>query len=105
MLFISFLIGIIFGVFFFGGLQLTLKLLEKSRHPAVLMLSSMILRMAGILSGFWLLADNGNWYDLLAALMGVVLVRIILVASATAKLNSSRESTSNKEEFDEHRSK
>lgn len=103
MLGISLLIGIFLGILFFGGLQLTLTQLEKSKHPAALMLLSMLLRMAVVLTGFFLLRNRG-WYHLLAALPGMLLVRTILVSAARKKAETLNNIGKEKEGLDGNRS-
>lgn len=66
--------GGLLGSVYFGGLWLTLRRVSTSRHPALLMLSSLLLRLAGVGFGLYLFAD-GNWQRYLAAVPGIVLAR------------------------------
>ncbi|SCP96141.1 ATP synthase subunit I [Anaerobium acetethylicum] len=100
---ISFLIGIFLGILFFGGLQLTLTQLEKSKYPAFLMLSSMLLRMAVVLTGFFLLRNRG-WNHLLASLLAVLLVRTLFVSAARKKAEVLNSCSKEKEGSDGNRS-
>lgn len=76
-MFIAFLGGIVLGIIFFGGLYWTISLFDKVKYPAALMSISMIIRMAILLIGFYLLM-NDNYMNLLLALVGVITVRIFM---------------------------
>lgn len=70
--------GLGLGVFYFGGLWLTVKRLPSTRHAAQLLLASAFVRMAITLAGFYLLA-GGQWQRLLMCLLGFFSVRVVLV--------------------------
>lgn len=70
--------GIGLGVFYFGGLWLTVRRLPTAQHPALLSLLSFFARLGIVLSGFYLVMD-GHWQRLLACLFGFLGVRFILV--------------------------
>ena len=63
------------GLFFFGGLWFTVRTLPKSRHPAPIMLTSLLLRTVAVLAGMNLLMD-GRWQRVLACLAGFILARV-----------------------------
>lgn len=71
--------GALLGLLFFQGLWITIRNLQAVRHPAALMLGSLLLRFAVVLGGFYLLARYGDWPHLLAAAAGLTLVRILLL--------------------------
>ena len=71
--------GALLGLLFFQGLWITIRNLQSVRHPAVLMLGSLLLRFAVVLGGFYLLARYGGWPHLLAAAAGLTLVRVLLL--------------------------
>ncbi len=75
---IAFIGGIVLGFVFFGGLQLSIHLLDKVRYAGLLMIASLFLRMGILLVGFYFLMD-GSFLNLLMALIGVILVRLILI--------------------------
>ncbi len=81
-LFLFFLVGALLGGLFFGGLWWTVQKIPSSRNPALLSLASFILRTAAVLGLFYLLltADDGGWPRLLAALVGFMVTRIIIVS-------------------------
>lgn len=70
--------GMVLGVFYFGGLWLTVKRLPFSARPALLTLCSYLGRLIVTLSGFYLVMA-GSWERLLAVLCGFMVMRIILV--------------------------
>ncbi|MEB8434375.1 ATP synthase subunit I [Cocleimonas sp. KMM 6892] len=74
----AFLVGGFAGFVYFFGLWLTLKKLTISNNPALLMLSSLILRMAFVMFIFYLIMRNVGWQGLLIALLGLIVVRFIL---------------------------
>ena len=66
--------GVVLGLFFFGGLWWTVQRGVVSRHPALLFIGSMILRLAVATGGFWLVSA-GDWRRLIACLAGFLLAR------------------------------
>jgi F1F0 ATPase subunit 2 len=74
---LRFAFGILLGVFFYGGLWLTVRRLATTRHPFALTLGSLLLRTAVTLGGF-LLILNGRWQNAAAALAGFTASRLIL---------------------------
>jgi F1F0 ATPase subunit 2 len=69
--------GIVLGVFFFGGLWWTVRKGSACRRPALLFLSSFLLRTSIALAGLYLVA-GGHWDRLLACLLGFVIARLIV---------------------------
>lgn len=72
-------IGCLLGWVQFRGLWETLRRLPSSRFSAFWLLASFWLRMAIVLAGFALLARQGGWPAVLAALGGMLAVRSYLV--------------------------
>lgn len=70
--------GIGLGMFYFGGLWLTVRRLPTTRRPAFLSLLSFFGRLGVVLFGFYLVM-GGHWERLLVCLSGFLGVRIILV--------------------------
>ena len=67
--------GIALGVFFYGGLWMTVQRMPAARHPAALVLGSLVVRMAVVLAGFlWL--TRGRWQNALAILLGLIAGRL-----------------------------
>lgn len=75
---LSLLAGAGIGIFYFGGLWLTVRRLPTAQHPALLTLGSFFGRSAATLFGFYLVMD-GRWERLITCLLGFVAMRIILV--------------------------
>ncbi len=73
--------GAALGVVFFGGLWITARRGARSAQPATWFAGSLLLRMAIVLPGFYLVG-GGNWERLAACLLGFVLARV-LVSRAT----------------------
>jgi len=69
--------GIVLGVFYFGGLWLTLLHLSRSRQPALLTLSSFLGRSAVCIFCFYLIASN-SWEGLVFSLAGFTLMKLAL---------------------------
>jgi F1F0 ATPase subunit 2 len=59
MLILSLTSGILFGLFYFGGLWLTLKHMPDSKQPALLTVGSFLGRSVVCLFGFYLISGNG----------------------------------------------
>jgi F1F0 ATPase subunit 2 len=72
------LAGIVLGAFFFGGLWWTVRKGVLSQRPALWFFGSMLLRTSVVLLGFHFVS-GGNWQRLLAALLGFVLARLIVM--------------------------
>ncbi|NIO10485.1 MAG: ATP synthase subunit I [Deltaproteobacteria bacterium] len=77
-LFVVFMAGIGIGVFYFGGLWVTVRRLPTTRHPALWTLGSFMGRTGMSLLGFYA-AMGGRWERLLACLFGFLLARHFLV--------------------------
>ena len=76
------------GLFYFGGLWLTVRRLADSRRPALLFAGSFVGRMTLTLLGFYLVMD-GHWERILACLVSFIMVRQLLIA----RLRPERERT------------
>ncbi len=75
---VGYLIGLMLGLVFFGGLYLSVRRLAGHKHPAVYMLIGTFVRMVILLGGFYLLRGQGLAVMLLA-LLGVMSVRFFMV--------------------------
>ena len=74
----SFGLGVLLGMAFLWGLWLTVRRLPTTRHPALLMLASLMLRFGLTLAGFLIIARYGSWEYLLAAAVGFTLPRLLI---------------------------
>ena len=70
--------GIFLGIFYFGGLWMTLKRLSQSRQPALLTLASFLMRSALCLFGFYLVAGHGL-EALAVCLAGFIALKFALI--------------------------
>lgn len=70
--------GLLLGTLFFGGLFLTVKKMTTVKNPGLLFLSSMFLRVAIALTGFYFVSV-GNWQRLLICLLGFIVARFIVI--------------------------
>lgn len=75
-LFFAFIIGIITGIFYFGGLWLTVKKVTKVTKPYLLLIISFFLRLIIILLIFYFVFKQ-NILNILPCLIGFFLVRFI----------------------------
>jgi F1F0 ATPase subunit 2 len=75
---IAFVAGGALGVFYFGGLWLTVQRLPRSSNPHLLALASFIARIAVLLTGVWFVMD-GRWERAAACLAGLLVARTALV--------------------------
>jgi F1F0 ATPase subunit 2 len=71
---LALLAGAGLGVIFFGGLWVTIRRGVSSERPALLFLSSLLLRMSIALAGFYFVS-GGHWERLLMCLLGFVMAR------------------------------
>jgi F1F0 ATPase subunit 2 len=72
------LVGGVLGVFYFGGLWWTVQRIPQARRAGLLLLASFAARAVITLLGLYLIA-GGRWERLLAAVTGLILVRVVLV--------------------------
>ncbi len=77
-LLLSFLVGILGGGLYFGGLWYTVRHLPAARRPALLLIGSYLLRLILLLVAIILLAGN-HWSTMLSALAGIILARTLLI--------------------------
>lgn len=70
--------GIGLGIYYFGGLWLTVRKLPTASRPVLLSLSSFFARLAVVLAGFYFVM-GGRWERLLVCLFGFLCVRFVLV--------------------------
>ena len=66
------------GASYFIGLWWTVRQLPSAKSPARLLLGSLILRMAVVMAGFYLIMGTGHWERLAVAMLGFIIIRKIL---------------------------
>lgn len=69
--------GLVLGSLFFAGLWWTVVKALKSKQPALWIFGSLMLRMAGAISGFYLIS-SGHWERLVLCLIGFLMARFIV---------------------------
>lgn len=74
---LAWMIGILLGAIFFGGLWWTVRKGVSSKIPALWFMGSMLLRTAIVLTGFYFVA-GGHWERLMVCLLGFVMARLIM---------------------------
>lgn len=70
--------GTLLGIFFFAGLWWTVRKGAASRRPALLFLSSLLLRTCIVVVGFYFVLGD-DWRHLLAGLLGFILARLTVL--------------------------
>ncbi len=79
--------GIGLGIFYFGGLWLTLKQLPYSQQPVLLTLGSFFGRTAGCLFVFYLVVRVSHLEGLVLSLAGFILMKFMLIRSLSSAKN------------------
>jgi F1F0 ATPase subunit 2 len=74
---LALVVGAGLGLFYFGGLWLTIRSLPHSRSPALTTLLSFLLRTIAVLPVFYFVMD-GRVERLAAAMLGFILARQLL---------------------------
>ncbi len=80
---IAFIIGSSLGLFYFGGLWLTVQQLPVTKHPYRLILCSFLFRFGISIFGLYLIIGGNptlyNVISLLAGCLGFLMVRTIMI--------------------------
>lgn len=74
---LAFAAGAAIAVVHFGGLWLTVNRLLVARHPSALATLSFLARMTVTVAGL-VMVTSGEWYRLVAAVAGFLVVRLVL---------------------------
>lgn len=80
----SLVIGFIAGLFFFGALYWTVRRIPHVQRPGLLLVVSFVVRTAAVLGIFYLVMDS-SWQRLVAAVLGFILARSVLVHKVRPK--------------------
>lgn len=75
---VALIIGMLLGLFYFGGLWMTIHKIPSSRSPMLLTIGSFLLR-AGIVIGVFYLVAQGQWLRVIICLIGFLVMRTILM--------------------------
>ncbi len=78
MMAIALVSGLILGVFFFGGLWLTIKMLIGTPYAGLWFLASSLFRTAIVLTGFYFMV-RGSLIELLISVAGFVAARFLVL--------------------------
>ena len=78
LLLLATVMGLLLGMFFFGGLWWTIRTQLTSEWLPAWLLGGLILRTAITLAGFYFVG-RGDWRRLLACLLGFFLARLLMV--------------------------
>lgn len=90
---ISFLIGLLIGVLYFGGLYYSTQKFNDVRSPGLFMSLSMLIRMGILLVGLYYLAQSG-YKSVLIGFLGIMIIRFVSVSKVkreTSDINLERE--------------
>ena len=75
---LPFIVGLLLGVLFFGGLWFTVKKLLTSKTPALLMIGSFVFRISIVSAGFYFIG-LGDWKKLVVCLIGFTVARFAVI--------------------------
>lgn len=75
---ISFLIGLVLGVVYFGGLYLSIQVMNTAKRPGLIMALSYFIRIGIFISVLFYVSKNGI-KDMIIVLIAVILVRITMI--------------------------
>ena len=78
------IIGLLLGIFFFGGLWWTTQKGIQSKSPALWFLGSLIIRMAITITAFYYISRD-HWDRALICLIGFIIARGIIMRSTKVK--------------------
>ncbi|UJF16455.1 ATP synthase subunit I [Jeotgalibaca sp. MA1X17-3] len=76
---VSFLIGLLIGILYFGGLYYTTQKFNHVKSPGLFMILSFIFRMGILLTGLYYLAQAG-FKNILLGFLAIMIVRMIMVS-------------------------
>ena len=75
---LAFIVGLLLGTIFFGGLWVTVRKLATSKMPALWFLGSFFLRVSITLIGFYYIS-SGSWQRLLICVAGFITARYSVI--------------------------
>ena len=78
---ISLAVGVVLGMAYFGGLWWTVARLDRVHKPALFFLFSLTIRLACLLSAYFLILQLGI-LPLMFSLVGLLLARIVVLRLA-----------------------
>jgi len=75
---LPFIVGLLLGITFYGGLWYTVNKLTASKMPALLIMSSFVFRIGIVLVGFYSIGI-GDWKKLVVCLVGFIVARFTVI--------------------------
>ncbi len=78
--------GFVLGMLFFGGLWLTVQKGLSTRRSALWFMGSLVLRIAIVLAGLYVVAGD-DWKRLLLYLLGFIIARVIVTRYTARQIN------------------
>jgi F1F0 ATPase subunit 2 len=87
---VGMIVGATLALVFFVGLWGTVSHLTRARRPLLLLSIGLALRLALVLGVFYLLVRDGHWQRGLAALIGFVLVRAVVMRRVRRQVAAAR---------------
>jgi len=75
---LTFIGGVALGVFYFGGLWVTVQYVARSRRPGLISMISLVVRMSITMIGLYLIMA-GDWQRLVASVLGFFVARTVLL--------------------------
>lgn len=80
------LAGALLAAVYLVGLWLTVRSLHQQRHPVILLVMSIVLRMGLVILVFYFILGDQRWQLLLAALVGFVTLRTLVIRRVRHRL-------------------
>lgn len=74
--------GAVLGALYFASLWLTVDSLPRARRPMLMLALSMVVRVTALCAGLYVIS-GGQWAELVAALIGVLVTRVVATVVAS----------------------
>ena len=87
-LIMMFALGALIAGVYLSSLWLTVQRISRGRHPALWLVSSLVVRMGLLLTAFYFIVSDGHWERLLAALAGFVILRTFAIRRVRHQLST-----------------
>jgi F1F0 ATPase subunit 2 len=84
----AFVFGIVFGIVYFGGLWLTVKNIQRVRNPGLVTVTSMVGRLALLMSGIFIVS-RGNSAKVVFCLLGLMVTRTVWISRLMPRASNS----------------
>ena len=88
----SLIVGVLLGMFYFGGLWLTIRAIPTMKQPGLWLFCSFVVRTVVVLLGFFVVM-NGRWETLVICMAGFLCARLLIVRHLRGEGKSSGLST------------